>query len=105
MQNDPAGLITWLLASAAAFAVARMIPKERAGVVLELGAALVSGTLAGMVATALNFGGWQVVSPHAAGFAAAVAMTAIALVRLLRGRAQRPQAVDPLPSPPTKSRS
>ena len=54
------GIALWLLTSVAAFALARMAPwRRRKAWVGELLVSIAAGLLLGIVATALDFGGWN----------------------------------------------
>ena len=77
----------WLFSGVAAFGAARIIPflKERRWVA-ELLTAVVAGALSGLVATALDFGGWSELDWRAAVFAFTGAFAAIAVVRLTMAR-------------------
>lgn len=94
MDQFPTGLASWLIAGLIAFGIGRAVPRRRVHYLRELGAALAVAITAGITATALNFGGWQVLSPHAVGFAFASSMAAVPLARLLANRRQDPQVVD-----------
>jgi len=77
------GLVTWLAAGIVVFFLGRRIERARpASSRSELIVALVAALLAGLVATALDFGGWNEMEWRAALFAALVASAAIAISRL-----------------------
>lgn len=80
----PYGLISWSLVSLLMFAIARPLRRRRQGWLSELAAALLAGLMAGVAATVMNFGGWQILEPAAIAFAALCAAGAIAMLRLLR---------------------
>ncbi len=74
-----------------ALVLARAIRPMRRSWKPELLAALIAAMLAGIVATALDFGGWQELDWRAGTFAFLTGSTAIALTRLaLRGRVLDP---------------
>jgi len=81
------GLALWLVGGTAAFLLARIIPFGRGGWAGELAAALASALLFGVVATALDFGGWKEIDWLAVlfvligSFAATGALRALTLLR------------------------
>lgn len=79
------GIGLWLGSGVAAWILARIIPlrRGRRGVGLwgELAAALIAALLAGVVATALDFGGWNEPDARAAGFVFIGAFGAIGVTR------------------------
>lgn len=76
------GVASWIVASLAAFALTRAVARGRRHWGAELGAAIVTGLVTGLAATAMNFGGWQVVEPAAVAFCVLTSATAIGLIRL-----------------------
>ncbi|HVT45197.1 MAG TPA: hypothetical protein VMT00_12505 [Thermoanaerobaculia bacterium] len=77
------GIVAWLAAAGLAIVVARMLPQLRpSGWKGETAVATVIALLAGLVATALDFGGLDEIDPRAVAFAAACAFGSIALVRM-----------------------
>lgn len=79
------GITLWLLSGAAAFTIARIVPLgRRPGWLGELTLSAVTALLLGVVATALDFGGWQEPDWRACVFAALGAFAAIGLWRALR---------------------
>jgi hypothetical protein len=78
------GLLTWLGAGLLAFTAARLLSRHRQSWPRELVVALLLSLCAGVVATALDFGGWAEPDIRAFLFAALVAFAAIATLRLLR---------------------
>ena len=77
------GIALWLVSAAAAFVVARILPLRRGRAWLgELSAAIVAALLLGIVATALDFGGWNELDWRAGLFTFFGALTAIAILRL-----------------------
>ena len=82
------GVGLWIVAGGAAWIVARIIPPGRTAV-SEAIAALVIASIAGMAATALDFGGWNEPDWRAGLFAFFCGLAAIATVRLIRLAARR----------------
>ena len=80
------GAMTWLLAGGLASLLARLVPRLRRSWILELAVAAVAALVAGVVATALDFGGWQEADWRAALFAFFAGLAMIAVVRMLGGR-------------------
>lgn len=81
------GLVLWIASGLAGFLIARIVPFLRpAQIGLELFLALVTALVAGVVATALDFGGWGVLEPRAAFFAFFTAFTALGAARLAQKR-------------------
>jgi hypothetical protein len=79
------GSVLWLASGGAAFLLANFIPYGRAPRrVWEAFTALLAALLFGVVATALNFGGWREPDPRAGAFVFFAALAVIALVRLVR---------------------
>lgn len=76
------GFFLWCAAGTAAFAIGRALP-HRAGAVREALTALVCAAVAGIAATAYDFGGWNELEPRAGFLAFFTALTAIALLRLV----------------------
>lgn len=77
------GIALWSVSAAAAFLIARMLPLRRGRAWLaEICVAIVAGLLLGVVATALDFGGWNEPDWRAGLFTFFGALTAIALLRL-----------------------
>ncbi|HEY5611692.1 MAG TPA: hypothetical protein VIL97_10815 [Thermoanaerobaculia bacterium] len=77
------GPVTWLAAGIAAFLLGRRIERARPDASRsELIVALIASLLAGIAATALDFGGWNEVEWRVALFAALIASAAIAISRL-----------------------
>ena len=74
-----------MVSGIAAFFVARIIPLLRQTQwIAELVTAIVAALLAGLVATALDFGGWRELDWRAAAFAFCVALAAAGVVRGIR---------------------
>lgn len=80
------GIALWAIGGVAAFCIARTVPIGRRGWPAELVAGVGVAILLGVVATAMDFGGWKEPDWRAGLFAFFGAATAIAVVRLLRGR-------------------
>jgi uncharacterized membrane protein YeaQ/YmgE (transglycosylase-associated protein family) len=79
------GIALWLGAGVAAFVVARLLPLRRGrGWLVELLAALLASSAAGLVATALDFGGWQEPDWGAGVFAFLGAFAAAGFARAFR---------------------
>jgi len=76
------GIASWAAAGLGVAIVARLITAGRTGFMRETIASVVISLLAGLFATALDFGGWRIIDGRAIGFAALAASTSIALVRL-----------------------
>lgn len=78
------GVVLWIVAALVAFLVARIIPLgRRPSWRLELVAAIAAGALAGVVATALDFGGWGALDWRAAVFCTLCALAVLGVTRLL----------------------
>jgi uncharacterized membrane protein YeaQ/YmgE (transglycosylase-associated protein family) len=79
------GISLWFVSGAAAFAFARIIPLgRRPGWAGELILSVVTALLLGVVATALDFGGWQEPDWRSGVFAGLGAFAALGLWRALR---------------------
>ena len=77
------GLNLWMVAGGAAWALARFIPPGRSGGA-EAVTAFVAANLAGIAATALDFGGWNELDWRAALFVFFCVAAALAIVRVVR---------------------
>ena len=76
------GIVLWLGGGLAAFLFARLVPVRRGrGWIGELAAALVVAAACGLVATALDFGGWREPDWRAGVFAFLGAFGAAGIVR------------------------
>ena len=75
------GVSLWIVAGGAAWIIARFIPARRRSWA-EAIAALVISMIAGVAATAMDFGGWNEADWRAIVFAFLCAAAAIALVRI-----------------------
>ena len=76
------GIALWFGSAAVAFLLARILPLRRRRAWLgELSAAIVAALLLGIVATALDFGGWNELDWRAGLFTFFGALTGIAIVR------------------------
>ena len=85
------GFASWIAAGVIAFALGRAVRALRPPMMwLELSIALFISVVAGMAATALDFGGWNELDPRAAGFAFFVSLAAIGLLRLAAFVKSRP---------------
>ena len=86
------GVALWLACGLAAFLIARLIPPGRSGWITEAVIAIVTGSLLGVVATALDFGGWNEADWRAGlfvvfgSFAAVGALRAVKSTTRLGGR-------------------
>ena len=77
------GTALWLVAGLAAFAVSRLLrPGRTARWGVELAASLLPALGAGVIATALDFGGWNETDWRAALFAFFAGLTGAGLARL-----------------------
>jgi hypothetical protein len=84
-HNRGMGIALWLGGGLVAFLAARLIPLRRpGGLWIELIAALVVAGALGLVATALDFGGWREPDWRAGVFAMLGAFAAAGLVRAIR---------------------
>ena len=85
------GVALWLLCGVAVFIVARAIGAARpARFIGELTLALIAAFAAGLLASALDFGGWSEVDWRAGAFVISVVFAAIGIsraARLMSGRA------------------
>jgi len=77
------GVAVWLVAGGVAFFVARIVPAGRR-TTLEAVAALVAAAGAGLVATALDFGGWNEPDWRAGLFVFCCTAAVIGVIRLIR---------------------
>jgi len=79
------GIALWVICGVAAFAVSRAIAAGRPpAVAVEAAAAVVVALVAGVMATALDFGGWNELDWRAGAFALGCAFAAVACVRIVR---------------------
>lgn len=92
------GITLWLVSSAAAVLIARMAPWRRKSRWIGELSVSVPGALAfGVLATALDFGGWKEPDWRAAVFALLGALIAIGVLRLFtRARREPSAAHEPL---------
>ena len=80
------GVALWLACGLAAFLFARIVPVLRpAQRWRECVAGIVTAVIAGLAATALDFGGWNELDWRAAAFAFLCAFAAVGVVRIVRG--------------------
>jgi hypothetical protein len=77
------GVLSWIAAGGAAAALARLVPRRREGVWAELLAAVLVAIAAGLLATALDFGGIATVDLRSAALAFLMGAAAIAALRIL----------------------
>lgn len=76
------GILTWLLGGAAALLACRFVPLGRtAGRLPEALCGLAFALAGGLVATRLDFGGWNVAEPRAALFCAVTTICGVAIYR------------------------
>jgi hypothetical protein len=85
------GLVIWFASAAIAWAAVRFVPFGKAHAALEFLAATVAAGAFGLLATALDFGGWREPDWRAALFAFFGALTFLGAIRALR-LAQKPAA-------------
>ena len=79
------GVALWIASGLVAFATARIIPFSRTRRFLfELLASIALALIAGVGATALDFGGWGTLDWRAGVFCWCVTLAGLALTRLLR---------------------
>jgi uncharacterized membrane protein YeaQ/YmgE (transglycosylase-associated protein family) len=79
------GIVLWLVGGLAAFLVARVVPlSRRTGWLLELAVAFASAAIAGLIATALDFGGWKEVDWRAGLFAFLIGLAVLGVTRAIR---------------------
>lgn len=79
------GIALWLLCGAAVFVVTRAIRYARPrGFVTELLLAILVSFVAGLGATALDFGGWTEVDARAAAFVVFATFAVLGILRLTR---------------------
>ena len=89
------GIALWLACGVAAVAVARIVPALRhVQLVTDAVTAIVTALLAGVAATALDFGGWNEPDWRAGLFALMAALASLGWLRVLRRkrRVARPGA-------------
>ncbi|HEX7155443.1 MAG TPA: hypothetical protein VF618_28515 [Thermoanaerobaculia bacterium] len=81
------GIGLWTVSGIVAFLLARIVPWGRTrGWVVELVTALVTAPLLGLLATGLDFGGWQELDWRAGAFVVFGTFAAIGLARSFRPR-------------------
>ena len=77
------GIALWVVSSAAAFLLARMLPwRRRKAWIGEILVSIATGLALGALATALDFGGWSELDWRAGGFVLLGALATIGLFRL-----------------------
>ena len=90
------GIALWIAAGLAAFLVARIVPTSRRSVWFpELAVSIAFAAIAGLVATALDFGGWKELDWRAGTFAFFVAFAVLGAMRALRKAAAAPGPARP----------
>lgn len=78
-------MVLWVLSGYGAFLIARIVPvARRTGWAWELVPAIATALVAGLVATALDFGGWGEPDWRAGVFTLFAAFAAIGVVRAIR---------------------
>ena len=77
------GVVLWVACGLVAFAVARSVPIRRRAPLAEVTAAAAAAALAGLVATALDFGGVGELDWRAAVFAFFAAAAAVGGLRIV----------------------
>jgi hypothetical protein len=85
------GLVLWFAAGAIAWAAVRFVAIGKTHSAIEFAAAIIAAGAFGLLATALDFGGWREPDWRAALFAFFGALTVLGAIRALR-LAQRPAA-------------
>ncbi len=78
------GVLSWIAAGVAAALLARLVKRRGKSLWIEALAAVAAASFAGLLATALDFGGLATLDARSAAFAFAVAAAAIAALRLKR---------------------
>jgi hypothetical protein len=89
------GIALWLACGVAAVAVARIVPALRhVQLLTDAAAGIITALLAGVAATALDFGGWNEPDWRAGLFALMTALASLGWLRVLRRkhRVARPAA-------------
>ena len=77
------GILSWLLGSAAALLACRFIPIGRTASSLpEVLSGLAFAVAGGLLATRLDFGGWNEADPRAALFCGVMTLSGVALARI-----------------------
>ena len=75
------GLLIWILAGLAALAAARAIPLRKGALRREAITAVAAAVAGGVIATSLDFGGWNEAEPAAGIFAFLVGFAATGVLR------------------------
>ncbi len=85
LTSRPMGAALWLASALSAFFVARIVPAgRRENYLPELLVAIIAALICGVIATALDFGGWQEGEWRAAMLALFGALAALAGYRALQ---------------------
>lgn len=84
LDNAAVGIALWIACGIVAFGVARLVPIRRGTVPGEMVTATIAALIAGLAATALDFGGWKEPDWRAGTFVFFVALSALAILRLLQ---------------------
>jgi len=77
------GVALWVAAALLALVLARSVPALRARLWIEAAVALVTGLSLGLLATALDFGGWNELDWRAGVFVFLGSAAAVAIARLI----------------------
>jgi hypothetical protein len=80
------GVALWIASGLLAFLTARIIPFATGRRFPELMTAILLAMLAGVTATALDFGGWATADWRAGGFAYFVSLAGVGMLRVIRPR-------------------
>ena len=80
------GTVLWVASGICAGLLARIVPIRRGPVAGELLVSLFAACVAGLIATALDFGGWREPDWRAGVFALFLALAAVAVLRMGRLR-------------------
>ena len=75
------GIAVWAIAGLISFSIARFIEIERRSWFFELAVSVISGLVSGVIATALDFGGWATADGRAFAFCGLVALLVLGILR------------------------
>ena len=84
LTSGPMGAAMWIAAGVAAALLARVIPLGAGRLLPEASVAILAAMLLGILATALDFGGWNEADWRAGVFCALGGLAAIGALRALR---------------------
>lgn len=79
------GLTLWIVAGLVTFALTRFIENRRRGWLAEVVVSLSFAVAAGLMATAMDFGGWAVADGRSFAFAGVCSLLGVGLLRLKTG--------------------